>query len=143
MRSSYLWAGRRLDRPASQPTVKYAAADRNIKVIGWNRPMSGLLQGRDGTRAAGWCQQVGLFCRRCCGLAQIGEHTFEVCRHYVDEVHHRVDRTRMCPRIKGHLRYTALRSASPGRVPGRCAGSQENMLNAEEAVSGKSFIACD
>ncbi|TVP88240.1 MAG: threonine ammonia-lyase, biosynthetic [Pseudomonadaceae bacterium] len=115
--------------------VKYLRPD--IKVIGVEPTEAACLQAAMAADDRVVLDQVGLFADGV-AVAQIGEHTFEVCRHYVDEVI-TVSTDEMCAAIKDI--YDDTRSICE---PAGCLGVAGIKKYVErEGCEGKVFIAID
>ncbi|WP_373186213.1 threonine ammonia-lyase, biosynthetic [Halopseudomonas sp.] len=115
--------------------VKYLRPE--IRVIGVEPADAACLQAAMAADERVVLSQVGLFADGV-AVAQIGEHTFEVCRHYVDEVI-TVTTDEMCAAIKDI--YDDTRSICE---PAGCLGVAGIKKYVErEECSGKVFIAID
>ncbi|MFO7706021.1 MAG: threonine ammonia-lyase, biosynthetic [Halopseudomonas sp.] len=115
--------------------VKYLRPD--IKVIGVEPTESACLKAAMDAGSRVVLSQVGLFADGV-AVAQVGEHTFEVCRHYVDEVV-TVSTDEMCAAIKDI--YDDTRSICE---PAGCLGVAGIKKYVErEGCTGKVFIAID
>ncbi|MCL5042216.1 MAG: threonine ammonia-lyase, biosynthetic [Gammaproteobacteria bacterium] len=115
--------------------VKYLRPD--IKVIGVEPTEAACLQAAMAADERVVLSQVGLFADGV-AVAQIGEHTFEVCRHYVDEVI-TVTTDEMCAAIKDI--YDDTRSICE---PAGCLGVAGIKKYVErEGCEGQVFIAID
>lgn len=115
--------------------VKYLRPD--IRVIGVEPVDAACLQAAMAADDRVVLSQVGLFADGV-AVAQIGQHTFEVCRHHVDEVV-TVTTDEMCAAIKDI--YDDTRSICE---PAGCLGVAGIKKYVErEGCSGKVFIAID
>ncbi|SDU26024.1 threonine ammonia-lyase, biosynthetic [Halopseudomonas salegens] len=115
--------------------VKYLRPD--IKVIGVEPTEAACLQAAMAADERVVLSQVGLFADGV-AVAQIGEHTFEVCRHYVDEVI-TVTTDEMCAAIKDI--YDDTRSICE---PAGCLGVAGIKKYVErEGCEGQVYIAID
>ena len=115
--------------------VKYLRPE--IKVIGVEPTEAACLQAAMAADERVVLSQVGLFADGV-AVAQIGEHTFEVCRHYVDEVI-TVTTDEMCAAIKDI--YDDTRSICE---PAGCLGVAGIKKYVErEGCSGQVFVAID
>ena len=115
--------------------VKYLRPD--IKVIGVEPEDSACLKAAMAADERVVLSQVGLFADGV-AVAQIGEHTFEVCRHYVDEVV-TVTTDEMCAAIKDI--YDDTRSICE---PAGCLGvAGIKKYVAREGCTGQVLVAID
>ncbi|MCQ3031942.1 threonine ammonia-lyase, biosynthetic [Pseudomonas syringae] len=115
--------------------VKYLRPD--IKVIGVEPDDSNCLQQAMAYGERVVLQQVGLFADGV-AVAQIGEYTFDICRHYVDEVI-TVSTDEICAAIKDI--YDDTRSITEPSGALAVAGIKKYVE--QEAVSGQTFVAID
>ncbi|MCD5975365.1 threonine ammonia-lyase, biosynthetic, partial [Pseudomonas quasicaspiana] len=115
--------------------VKYLRPE--IKVIGVEPDDSNCLQQAMAYGERVVLQQVGLFADGV-AVAQIGEYTFDICRHYVDEVI-TVSTDEICAAIKDI--YDDTRSITEPSGALAVAGIKKYVE--QEAVSGQTFVAID